>query len=572
LLLLLDNAEHLLPEVASTIAYLQAIDGPRLVVTSRERLQLQGEQLYPVPAMGDLDGIELFCERARQLDPRFVPTDAVASLCERLDRLPLAIELAAARTGLYTPEQLLERLTGRLDVLKAGRDADPRQQTLRATIDWSYKLLTPEEQRVHRALSVFAGGCVVEAAEDVCQADPDTLGSLINKSLLRRREAANGPRLWMLETIREHAAEDLDQRGEQPAVEAAHARWCFDLVERGANAPFGQSGFDWQSLDDELDNVRAALRRGRDYPGLALGLAIRFVGYWFMRGKVREGLAHLTRALDEYDEPDRALHAEALGWIGTFAGLCGEPELALTATRESVAIRRDLDDPGALGRGLTQLGGRLVTAGLLEDGAEAYREAIACLREVDHVGETATILNNLAHIELLTGNWEQSRQLSLEALELSRCGGQEAITACALGNLANAAFGEGDFDAAAGLYAEALEIVRRRQWPIEVAYWLTGLAAADAERGRLESAAELLGSADALLDVLGLDLDEYERDLLNRTRHTLATSLSAAVLTAAEKRGRDRVQSHPTSFGLAVTDSRSHENPTSAKAVQPTAK
>ena len=224
LLLLLDNAEHLLPAIADTVVELHAIEGPLLLVTSRERLQLQEEHLYPVPAMDAHDGVDLFVAGARRLDPAFTTTAGVGELCERLEWLPLALELAAARTGLYTPEQLLERLSDRLDLLKAGRDSDPRQQTLRATIDWSYELLTPEEQGVYGALSVFAGGCTLETVERVCQTTPDTLASLLDKSLLRRREAASGPRYWMLETIREHAAEHLADEGERDSVEGVTRR------------------------------------------------------------------------------------------------------------------------------------------------------------------------------------------------------------------------------------------------------------------------------------------------------------------------------------------------------------
>jgi predicted ATPase len=232
LLLLLDNAEHLLPSIVETIAQLRAIEGPLLLITSRERLQLQGEHLFPVPAMDKSDGVDLFVERARQVDPGFEDTAGVAALCERLDRLPLALELAAARTSIYTPAQLLERLGDRLDLLRAGRDSDPRQQTLRATIDWSFELLTPEEQRVYRAFSVFAGGCTLEAAEEVCGAVPDTLASLLDKSLLRRREGVSGRRYWMLETIREHAAEHLARLGERESLETSQADLYVDLADR----------------------------------------------------------------------------------------------------------------------------------------------------------------------------------------------------------------------------------------------------------------------------------------------------------------------------------------------------
>src|SRR5919108_375996 len=187
-LLLLDNAEHLLPAAAREIAGVASVVGPVLLVTTRERLQLQGEQLYLVPTLREREGLELFHARARALDPEFAANGAVGELCSRLDNLPLAIELAAARTPLFTPKQLVERLSQRLDLLQAGRDADPRQQTLRATIAWSYDLLDPDEQRLFRGLSVFAGGCTFEAAEEVCEARADTLQSLLDKSLVRRRE------------------------------------------------------------------------------------------------------------------------------------------------------------------------------------------------------------------------------------------------------------------------------------------------------------------------------------------------------------------------------------------------
>ena len=207
-LVLVDNVEHLLPEVATEIARLRDAASPTILVTSRERLQLQGEHVYPVPTLADDDGIELFLVRARALASRVEPSDAIGELCSRLDNLPLALELAAARTVVFPPEQLLARLSERLDLLKAGRDADPRQQTLRATIEWSYDLLEPAEQRVFRGLSVFAGGCTYDAAEFVCGADPDVIQALLDKSLLRRSEGER-PRYLMLETIRELALERL---------------------------------------------------------------------------------------------------------------------------------------------------------------------------------------------------------------------------------------------------------------------------------------------------------------------------------------------------------------------------
>ena len=187
-LVLLDNAEHLLPELADTLAVLvRETRAPRFLVTSRERLQIGSETVYPVSELSATDALELFLARTQSVGVNVSSSPEVEELCRRLERLPLALELAAARTVLFTPAQLLERLGQRLDLLRGGRDADPRQATLRATIDWSYGLLDESERRAFRALSVFVGGCTFEAAEVVTGADVETLQSPLDKSLLRRR-------------------------------------------------------------------------------------------------------------------------------------------------------------------------------------------------------------------------------------------------------------------------------------------------------------------------------------------------------------------------------------------------
>src|SRR3954452_5847951 len=231
MLFLLDNAEHLLPDVAETIGLLRDLDGPSTLVTSRERLRLQGEHVWPVPPLSPDDGLSLFVARARAVDPSFRATGALSDLCEHLDELPLAIELAAARTGVFTVDQLLERIGRRLDVLKGVRDADPRQQTLRAAIEWSHELLDPEEQRVLADLSVFVGGCTLDAAEDVCNADVDTLESLIDKSLLRRFDSPAGARYGMLGAIRDFASEQLQASGRAQLVGDRQASWTAALAD-----------------------------------------------------------------------------------------------------------------------------------------------------------------------------------------------------------------------------------------------------------------------------------------------------------------------------------------------------
>jgi predicted ATPase len=214
LLLVLDNLEHLIDAAPQLATLLSACPQLQLLVTSREVLRIQGEQDYPVPPLAPSEAVELFRVRA-QVDP----DAAIAELCERLDNLPLAVELAAARTRVLAPAQILDRLTLRLDLLRGGRDADPRQRTLRATMAWSHELLTPDEQQLFARLAVFTGGCTLEAAEQVADAELDELQSLADKNLLR----GSGGRLTMLQTIRDFAAERLDEIGAETDLRDRHA-------------------------------------------------------------------------------------------------------------------------------------------------------------------------------------------------------------------------------------------------------------------------------------------------------------------------------------------------------------
>ena len=279
MLLLLDNLEQLLDCASELSELLSACPELTLLVTSRELLRVQGERAYPLPPLADDEGVSLFCDRAQ-----VEPSEIVHELCSRLDGLPLAIELAAARIRILTPAQLLERLAQRLDVLKAGRDADPRQQTLRATIEWSHELLTTKEQELFASLAAFSGGCTLEAAEEVCDADLDSLQSLVDKSLLRFSDG----RFWMLETIREYAAERLEASGEVE-VRRAHAAWVLALAAE-REATFGSSD-EHRRFASEQDNFRAALEWAeRSDSRLQLDLIGRSWPFWWYRGHPSEGL------------------------------------------------------------------------------------------------------------------------------------------------------------------------------------------------------------------------------------------------------------------------------------------
>ena len=279
LLLLLDNLEQVLaaaPELASL-----AERCPNLVflVTSRERLRVRGESEYEVLPLEEPDAAALFSARAGT-----EPSDAVAELCARLDNMPLAVELAAARAKVLTPGQILERIAQRLDLFRGGRDSDPRQQTLRSTIEWSHELLDEDEQRLFRLLSVFDGGCTLEAAEQVVDADLDTLQSLVEKSLVRR----TGDRFWLLETIREFALERLDESDDAESARQRHLAWLLSLVTDASSRLRSPEQEKWLDLLElERANIRTALDHARRSGSAAdeLRIAVALGDFWTIAGR-----------------------------------------------------------------------------------------------------------------------------------------------------------------------------------------------------------------------------------------------------------------------------------------------
>jgi predicted ATPase/class 3 adenylate cyclase len=448
-LLLLDNAEHLLPAVADEIARLRDAAGPTTLVTSRERLQLQGEHVYAVPALAEDEGVELFVTRARALDSAMQTSSAVVELCSRLDNLPLALELAAARTVVFSPEQLLERLSQRLDLLKAGRDADPRQQTLRATIEWSYDLLDDTEQRLFRALSVCAGGCSYESAEAVGSADPDTLQSLLDKSLLRRRESQLGPRYWMLETIRELAAQKLATEGETEAMRRRHAEHYLALA-RSANLDAEAEGQQRHDLViPERDNMRAALAWAleADEREFGLELVLALENFWATSAP-QEGVDWVVSLLDGASGvPDRLL-VRALRVQGGMENMLGQIDLAIQRWEQALAIARELGD---------------------EQGV-------------------AVLLHRLADMARLRGDLPGARALAEESLAGHRRVGFRKGETQALTSLAEVARAEGDLDGALALLHESRPIAEA----VGFRWWLSGvlarIGAVSLELGKLQDA------------------------------------------------------------------------------------
>ena len=459
MLLFLDNAEHLLPDLVTELAPLRAIAGPSIFVTSRERLQLQGEHVYQVPSLNTEDAVDLFLTRAAQQGVSLSRTTAVSELCRRLDELPLALELAAARTPLFSPEQLLERLAQRLDLLKGGRDADPRQQTLRATIQWSYGLLADEEQRLFRQLSVFLGGCTFEAAEEICDAEPDTLQSLLDKSLLRRRDSSAGHRYWMLETIRDFAGEGLDGSGEAEEVARRHAGWYSRLGIDLYRALRHRHSKAVARLDDELANMRAGLAHALERRDVALaGDFLWALWYpWLTRGHGAEAAsaAGAWLALDR-SALEPLARIPGLLAAGEIIRFTGEHGRAATLKRELLASTRE--NPGAVVHGWN-------------------------LRTM-----LPALLTDLASIELDEGRLDQAEACAKEALDLRHAEGAAAGIAHAQMAMFEISYARRDFAGARTILVEAFAGWQKDEQQVEAAKVQAMIAECDVLLGELESA------------------------------------------------------------------------------------
>ena len=462
-LLVLDNAEHLLPDIASEVAALLGIGGLRLIVTSRERLRLQGEHTYPVPVLDEPDAAELFVTRARQAEPAFEPTANVDALCDRLDRLPLALELAAARTVVFSPEQLLERLGQRLDLFRGDRDADPRQQTLRATIEWSHDLLAEPERTLFRRLSVFLGGGIYEAVERVAGADPDTLQSLLDKSLVRRRDTELGPRYWMLETIREFAAERLNAAGETEEARRRAAEAVLDFALEAE--PGWRTGYTVAAkrFVYEVDNVRAAIRFSLDEdPERALAIVAYLGWVWQVSGLLREWLDWIETTRAKAKTPDPRLDGYARMAHGVVLGEMGAAGPAEELMRASLP--------------------------LLEKGGDRYAYAFALNWLLDVVAP------------------DEAERLVDELDERTQEVGDPVLRALALSALAHRARDAGDRTTARALLEEAcsLNVHHPSHNVVELLALVTLLVGDD----DLDGAREVLARAALVAEAGGFDRDK----------------------------------------------------------------
>ncbi|HEU0303216.1 MAG TPA: protein kinase [Gaiellaceae bacterium] len=524
LLLLIDNFEHVQGSVSDLEALIRRAPGLTVLATSRERLRVNTEAPYALPPLGDDEAVLLFCERAG-LDPE----ETVEAICARLDGLPLAIELAAARSRTLSPDQLLELLSHRLDLLEAGTDADPRQQTLRATIEWSYELLTESERRLFGRLSVFAGGCTLEAAEAVCEADPNALQSLLDKSLLR----FTGDRYWMLETIREYAAERLHASGKEDDVRRAHAEWFVALAERIApEVDRRHSPHLLEELERERANFRAVVAHAKrvNAPTLQLRLAIALRQFLYTRGPFAEGRSWFEDGLEGIGDSDPALRARGAMGAGNLAYRQGDHDAAEALWSETVEVYRAGDDRSLLGRALTSLGLMATGRGNHERGRDLLEEAVAHLRATGDDAGLPRALNSLGVLELADGNRGRASALFGETLTLAREEGAIDLVCLSSLNLGLCAMADGLSQDARRLVSESLTRSLELGDAILGIYCLETLAALSASEDACSKAARLLGAAGAHLEQAGGSLEPYFAEMREKTLATLTDRLGATAL------------------------------------------
>lgn len=559
-LLILDNFEQITAAADVVSELLSACPRLQVLVTSRAVLRLQDEREFPVAPLalpaGGREGAEtlsqyaavrLFIERARAVQPDFRVTNenapAVAEICARLDGLPLAIELAAARIRLLSPEAMLARLDSRLRLLTRGpRDLPDRQQTLRGAINWGYDLLSEPEKRLYRQLSVFSGGFTLEAAAAVCgDADGellDTAASLADKSFLR---ADGAGRLGMLETIREFGLEALDAAGEAEALRGAHARHFAELVEQAGPLLRGPSQQTWlDRLEAEQANIRSAYwwsLEAESRGEIAWRLAGGLWRFWFLRGGMREGWRMLQRLFASDPDGSVAARARATAGAAFVAFFHGNPEQCSELVRRSLALCEEAGDEWNLAFALCGLGMTAQHRGEWEAARPAVERALRLARRVGDPWLVSMATTAYWPTVVQFGDYAGFETTLTECVTISREAEDLSLLAWPLAFLGTLYLRTGRADAALRCFREGLEASLAVENQVGIACSLEGLASAWAQQGRSEEAARLLGACEALRERAACPRQLYEEPLIRETRARLREALGEPEAARLEREG-----------------------------------
>jgi len=562
-LLVLDNLEHLLP-AAPVVSDLLAA-GPRVKVlaTSRAPLRLRGEREYPVPvlrlptpedarditALAANEAVAFFVDRAQAVQPDFALTSgnaaAVIEICQRLDGLPLALELAAARAKILPPATLQARLGARLPLLTGGpRDAPDRQRTMRDAIAWSDDLLSPEARILFHRLGVFVGGWTLEAAETVTDIDGDLdvlegLAALADLSMIRLDESGSEPRYGMLETIREFAQERLAASGEEAGVRGSHAAYFLSLTEQAKPHLVGAGQRAWmRRLEAEHPNVRAALEAlaaSADHEA-HLCLAVNLGEFWFWRSHFVEGRAHLEAALARVDAPTPQ-RAEAMKWLAALDFGQSDLVAAESQLRQSEALARTLNAPAVLYQALFWRG---IVAEREDDDSRAvpfFESALVVAHELNDAQAVGSALNALSYAAYRRGDLATAERLGEEAVARIRTVGDEFELSVGLTIIGAVALARGDMPRARIAYQEALDHALGIEVEWLIANALAGFAAVAATGGDYVAAAQLLGATETVREL------SHHARIPNfthqaQTARAVHTALGESAFTAAWEAGR----------------------------------
>ena len=526
-LLVLDNVEQLVDGAASLAALLEVCPRLTVVATSRTPLRLAAEHEFPLralsaPAAGagfaavrDSDAVRLFVERAQAVRPSFRLTEenapVVAALTRHLDGLPLALELAAARSRMLSPADLLKRLDRRLDLLADGpRDLPSRQQTLRGTIAWSVDQLDEDERQLFADLAVFDRGWSLAAVETVCDPERtgrvlDVLAELVENNLVVAYDIADEGRYTLLESIRAYAQELLEASGRADVVRARHAACYLALAEEAKDRLTGSEQGAWlERLEAEHDNLRVALSWYAGHPdGDAMGrLATALIYFWWIRGHYREGRQWLTRSAEGLD--DRSpVRSRALGGIGTLAWLQGDYAAANTAYAASLASARAAGDEAQIASALGNLGVIALEQRDLGTARTLLEQALEINRRIGNRLQTNRTLINLSLVAIAADDFVSARRALEEAVAINTELGDSWGLTAALINLGDVHRAEGDLVAARSCFVESLRLAVSIEDKESIAFALEGAAGVAAASQDGERAARLWGAADALRDAIG---------------------------------------------------------------------
>lgn len=562
ILLMLDNCEHLLHACAElSSALLRSCSNIKILTSSREGMSIAGETLYRIPPLSRPDlsrqltpqtllqyeAVKLFVERASAVAPAFNVTrqnaPALAQVCHRLDGIPLAIELAAARVRALSIEAIATRLDDRFRLLTGGsRTALPRQQTLRALIDWSYDLLNDQEKTLLRRLSVFAGGWSLEAAEAVCAGNPveewellDFLTSLVDKSLVIYEETEGTARYRLLETVRQYSRDRLAEFDETGNTKRLFRTFFLKLAEEAMPQLQGPDAATWlNSLQTENDNLRAAFDdciAALDGGEQSLRLSASLMRFWEIRGYFAEGRERLTAALAHPDAQGRTeARSNALHGAGNLAMKMGNYDLARSYYEESLAIRREIDYQRGICGSLINLGVLAQHQADYQTARAHYLEALPLTRALKNVRWEAVCLENLGEVAISLGEFAEARQLNEQSLALARSSGDNEAIAHSLHQLGNVACKEGHYAEARKSLRECLRLCLEAGNRYLAAFALEAYAEVCRLESEKELATLLYAAAHQLRDLIGSPLPPYRQEEYSASiadlRDTLGTEYS----------------------------------------------